>query len=111
MGVTDKALKASRLTSCSRVVALGALTFILGLLAGSSSLGNGAPGATSAGERGGACATPVGSASTDSVHYVPALYERYAVLLEGVITGRLFPEQGACSDLECCASSTAPSGR
>ena len=92
--------KPSRLAQCGRMAALGTLTFLVGLFLGGST---GAP-PLSAGERKPICAPPAAGAalSTSLEHKVPALYERYADLLEGVITGRMFPEQGACSDHECC---------
>ena len=32
---------------------------------------------------------------------ITALYEAFSLLLEGVVTARVFPEQGSCVDLDC----------
>jgi hypothetical protein len=86
-----------------------AVAFALGVAAGCTLLGRAAlaPSATHLLPH--ACHAPVptaahsgGSAALPERHAnVTALYESYAHVLEGVVTARVFPEQGSCADLEC----------
>ena len=85
-----------------------AVAFALGMAAGCTLLGRAAlaPSATHLLPH--ACHAPApaaarsgGSALPERHANVTALYESYAHMLEGVVTARVFPEQGSCADLEC----------